>query len=78
MIKKINEEQNIKKDNINKEEEKKINNNEICNENMKKIDELELNLKIVKENNKNLIDKINNLEKELNSEKIKTKNWKNN
>ena len=36
---------------------------------MKKIDELELNLKIVKENNKNLIDKINKLEKELNSKK---------
>ena len=45
---------------------------------MKKIDELELNLKIVKENNKKLIDKINKLEKELNSEKIKTQNWKNN
>ena len=73
IIKKINEEQNIKKDNINKEEEKKINNNEICNENMKKIDELELNLKIVKENNKNLIDKINKLEIELNSEKNKNK-----
>ena len=40
---------------------------------MKKIDELELNLKIVKENNKNLIDKINKLEKELNSEKNKNK-----